>query len=91
MKIGRRAFILTTALCGAAPVFAKLLSPFEAGRSGESPMPEQLASMPTAGATEMNGVEFRIDGWNRHDGDAVGESPTAIWISINQSWRSGWR
>lgn len=104
MKIGRRAFILSTALCGAAPVFAKLLSSLPAVRSRESPTTEQLPSILTTGATEMSGVEFRIDGWNRRTVNAIDESAmapadpkdqtaaaAAIWISINQSWRSGWR
>ncbi|CAN7784043.1 hypothetical protein LJR267_009887 [Paraburkholderia hospita] len=104
MKIGRRAFMLGAALCGVAPVFARLVSSFPPERSRESLMSEQLPSILTAGATEMSGVEFRIDGWNPRNGNAIDESPTApvdpinktaaveaIWISVNQSWRSGWR
>jgi hypothetical protein len=104
MMIGRRTFIQGTALVATAPVLADLLSLSSTAQLHASPLPGPLPAQ-LAARTDMNGVVFRICGWDNCDdvpvngttiasaSDPVTNGPTndQMWISINQSWRSAWR
>jgi hypothetical protein len=104
MIIGRRTFVRSTALVGAASAVANLLSLSSivlsqaAMQPGVSPLP------PDAGVTDANSLIFKIDGWSSCDDVLVNSLPTPlsdsatntgpsdqVWISINQSWRTAWR
>ena len=104
MLIGRRSFIMSTTLLATAPALANLLSLSSIARSHSSLMPELVTSQAPAGAADMNGLVFKIDGWNVCDDIASVSAPIDapdshhqepagehVLISINRSWQCGWR
>jgi hypothetical protein len=105
MMIGRRTFIQGTALVATAPVLADLLSLSSTAQSHASPLPGPSPTQPAA-RTDVNGVVFKIYGWDVCDDVAVNGATIALasadplangpigdqmWISINQSWRTAWQ
>jgi hypothetical protein len=49
----------------------------------------QLWPLPAvAGNTDMNRVEFMIEGWSADD---VSGAPDRVWIRLNRSWQVAWR
>ncbi len=91
----RRTFIL---VCGPFVAAASALAIFP------SLLPGELSSQLVAGKTDMNGLVFKIVGWDLCD-DVAGDCSKTIssghmtsdligdpvFISVNQSWRSAWR
>jgi len=103
MIIGRRSFVRTTALVGAASALAYLLSLSSIFLSHAAILRGALPTESDADAKNTNSVVFKIDGWNRRDGIAIDGSTTSssgpaidvapddqVWISINQSWQTAW-
>lgn len=80
MVIGRRTFVLGTALIGSVSALANLLLSTCAQSGGISFEPTA-----SAGAAGTGAPVFRIHGW---DNDPGADEP---WININQSWRTVWR
>ena len=100
MIVGRRTFVRSTALVGAATAIANLLSLSWMVLSHAASPPGSPSQLDTAG-TDMNSFLFKIDGWNPRNANAVSTLSSepginvamedAVWISINQSWRTAWR
>jgi hypothetical protein len=102
--IGRRNFVLGTALVAAARAFAGVLSLSSSRQSPSLPHADGLQSSPGPKAQDANAVVFGVRGWTPcptipHDvltgsgadhasNDAVGDQ---VWISISQSWKTAWR
>jgi hypothetical protein len=104
MMMRRRTFILGAGSIVTAPALANLPSPSATARSHASLLPDPLPPQLPNGRTDMKGLVFKIDGWDRREdiaidgsaivladaatNDAAGEQ---VWISINRSWRTAWR
>jgi hypothetical protein len=98
--VGRRSFVRNTALVGAATAIANLI-PLSSIVLSHAASPSGSPSQLNTAGTDMNSVLFKIDGWNPRDADAVSTPSSdpginvamedAVWISINQSWRTAWR
>ena len=99
MRLGRRTFLVDTALAATA-----LLSWSPTALSKASPRPNPLSSHLSANRTGMNCIVFKIDGWHCRDNISLDGSTTTptdfcsndlvaerVLISINQSWRAAWR
>ena len=67
MMIGRRTFILGTALVATTPALTNLLSLSSTARSHASPLPGKLQPQLPAGESDMNCLVWKIDGWERCD------------------------
>jgi hypothetical protein len=104
MTIGRRTFLVDTALAATAPVLATFLSWSLTAPSQASPRPNPPPSQPPANRTDMNCIVFKIDGWHCRDNISIDGSTTVltdfssndlvdgrVLISINRSWRAAWR
>jgi hypothetical protein len=105
MMLGRRTFIQGTALVATAPVLADFLFLSATAQSNASPLPGPLpAQLPAQ--TDMNGVIFRIYGWDSRDDVPVNGATIAsasadpltndppgdqVLIRISQSWRAAWQ
>jgi hypothetical protein len=99
MRLGRRTFLVDTALAATA-----LLSWSPTALSKASPRPNPLPSQLSANRTDMKCIVFKIDGWHCRGDIFIDGSTTAstdfcsndrigerVLISINQSWRAAWR
>jgi hypothetical protein len=104
MLIGRRTFIQSTALVATTSLLPNFPSPSSAAQSHASPQSSPLPPQLTADRACMNGVAFRIHGWDSRDDVPINSSATAsadpvpnypagdqVLICINQSWRTAWR
>jgi hypothetical protein len=104
MTIGRRTFVLGTAIVATAPALAKPLSLLSAARPPASLLPDTCPPLSPASGTDGRCLVFKIDGWDHCGNIAIDGTTTApaapvtndptgdqVWISINQSWRTAWR
>jgi hypothetical protein len=101
MVIDRRTFIQSTALVTTTSAAAVLMSLSSIGLSQNSQTVGPVQATVDDG-TDIGLVVFRIDGWDRYDGDTalapfslntITTVPTheEIVIKINHSWRTAWR
>jgi hypothetical protein len=89
MLMSRRSFIAGTTLLVAAPAVANLLSPSPIAGSLPWPIRGPAAPQTPVGAADTNELVFKVDGWSV--GDDLYAADGRVLISINQSWRCGWR
>jgi hypothetical protein len=98
MMIRRRTFILGVGLGATTPVLTYLQSFWSTAESQALPPPNPFPPQLLSGATDTNGLVFRIQGWDVHEAsmrsdDSLIHDPTGgeVWITLNQSWRTAWR
>jgi hypothetical protein len=98
MMIRRRTFILSVGLGATTPALAYLQSFLSTARAQALPPPNLFPPPRPSGATDANGVVFRIEGWDVHtasmrsDASLIHDSTGGeVWITLNQSWRTAWR
>jgi hypothetical protein len=77
MMIGRRTFIVGTALVATTPAIVNLLSLSSPAQSRALPLPGPLPPQLAVGGTDMNRVVCKIDGWDRCDGVVIDTSTIA--------------
>jgi hypothetical protein len=99
--IGRRNFVLGTALVAVAPGFAGVAYLASNRQSPPAPGAGGLQSLP---APKPQSVIFKVHGWTPPPATAQDDSTVfwtdhasddavrdEVWISISQSWKTAWR